>query len=245
MTWSKSTKQHARKMSAYPIVDSHIHLYPESEVRSLRWCKEGHPLHSQHSVDEYLNATQDLSQVSNKKLLGFIFIETDRTSSLEIERGWEEPLCEIDWIKRIADGTPRDGEGHSLQHAPLCLGIVPWAPLPSGAEAMSRYIRRAADRAGSTWQFVKGFRYLVQDKPSGTMLSTGFIDSLGWMGHHGYAFDLGVDARSGGIWQLREAVEMIAKAHEGRPEGERVTIVISMTASVVLIVSVTLLSNGS
>lgn len=218
-------------MAVHAIVDSHIHLYPRSEVHSLAWCNEGHPLHGQHSIDEYLKATQDLSHVSAQQLQGFIFVETDRKSCPETEAGWDEPLHELEWIKRIADGSPRPGEGHSPQHAHLCLGIVPWAPLPSGSEAMSRYIRKAKERAGSTWQLVKGFRYLVQDKPSGTMLTSRFVDSLRWMGRNHYAFDLGVDARSGGLWQLREAVEMIGKAHEGLPEQEKATIVISTDAS--------------
>ncbi len=216
-------------MSAYAVVDSHIHLYPHAEVSSLAWCNEQHPLYGQYSIDEYLRATRELSDVANSthNLQGFIFIETDRKSSLETENGWEGPLRELDWIKRVADGAPRPGEGHSPQHARLCLGIVPWAPLPSGSDAMSTYVQKAADRLGSTWRLVKGFRYLVQNKPAGTMLTEPFIDSLKWMGRNGYAFDLGVDARSGGLWQLREAVEMIRKAHEGEPEGRRVTIVIS------------------
>ncbi|KAL8961070.1 MAG: hypothetical protein Q9193_002318 [Seirophora villosa] len=214
-------------MSAFAIVDSHIHLYPQTEVASLAWCDENNPLHNQHSVDEYLHATQDLNRISNQKLRGFIFIETDRRSSLDSEAGWEEPLRELDWIKRVADGTPRPGEGHGPQHAPLCLGIVAWAPMPLGSEAMSRYVHIASSRLGNSWQLVKGFRYLVQDQPPGTMLSDGFIDSLKWMGRNDYAFDLGIDARSGGLWQLREAFEMIGKAHHGLPEKQKVVIVIN------------------
>ncbi|KAL9015795.1 MAG: hypothetical protein Q9185_006830 [Variospora sp. 1 TL-2023] len=215
-------------MSAIAIVDTHVHLYPRAELQSLAWCDEGNPLHSQHSVDEYLDATQGLSKISNQEVRGFIFIETDRKSSLDSEAGWEEPLRELDWIKRIADGTPRPGEGHGPEHAPLCLGIVPWAPIPSGSEAMSRYVHVASSRVGSSWRLVKGFRYLVQDKPPGTMLSKGFIASLKWMGRSSYAFDLGVDVRSGGLWQLREAREMVENAHQGLPEKEKVVIVISM-----------------
>lgn len=96
---------------------------------------------------------------------------------------------------------------------------------------MARYVDRAKSRAGSTWQLVKGFRYLVQDKPAGTMLSDGFIDSLRWMGRNGYAFDLGVDARSGGLWQLTEAVEMIERAHKAVAEEDKVAVVISMNSS--------------
>lgn len=200
-------------------------------------------MYGQYSIDEYLEATQDLSKASNQKLRGFIFVETDRESSLETDAGWEEPLRELEWIKRIADGTPKHDEGHSSQHAHLCLGIVPWAPLPSGSEAMVRYVDKARSRTGNTWRLVKGFRYIVQDKAVGMMLSDGFIDSLKWMGRNGYAFDLGVDARSGGLWQLAQAAEMIAEAYKGVPEEERVTIVISTDASAGLCASMTLLSN--
>ncbi|KAI4246620.1 MAG: hypothetical protein LQ352_006368 [Teloschistes flavicans] len=170
---------------------------------------------------------RNLDAIPDGKLRGFIFVETDRKSHIQDEVGWDEPLRELDWIKRVADGTPRPGEGHEIQHGRLCLGIVLWAPVPSGAAAMQAFAQKAARRAGSTWQRVKGFRYLVQDKPRGTMLCDGFVEALRWMGHHKYAFDLGVDTRSGGPWQLDEAVEMISRAHEGLAEDQRVTIVIN------------------
>lgn len=210
------------------IVDSHIHLYPGAEVESLAWCTEGHPLHSQHSVEDYLEATKDLKMVSSHKLRGFIFIETDRKNHLETEAGWEEPLRELEWIKRVVDGRPRSGEGHTSQHAQLCLGVVLWAPIPSGVNAMERYITRVEECIGSMLSLVKGFRYLVQDKAPGTMLTGIFIESLRWMGRSGFAFDLGVDTRSGGIWQLEEAIEMIEQAHDGLPTDQKVKIVISM-----------------
>lgn len=213
------------------VVDSHVHLYPRAELQALAWCKEGHPLYGQHSVDEYLEATEDLDKVTPQKLRGFIFIETDRKSHVDDEAGWDEPLRELDWIRRVAEGKPRSGEGHEPQHAQLCLGVVLWAPLPSGADAMRRYVERARDRADSMWHLVKGFRYLVQDKPRGTMLKDDFIEALRWMGRNGFTFDLGVDASSGGLWQLSESVEMIRRAHNGSSEHEKVKIVISKNAS--------------
>ncbi|KAL9579683.1 MAG: hypothetical protein Q9212_004966 [Teloschistes hypoglaucus] len=214
-------------MSSYSIIDSHVHLYPRTELHSLSWCKEGHQLYGQHSVLDYLEAARHLDAVPDQKLQGFVFVETDRKSHIRDEVGWDEPLRELDWIKRVADGTPRPGEGHEFQHGRLCLGMVLWAPVPSGAEAMQAFTQKAAKRAGSTWQCVKGFRYLVQDKPRGTMLSNGFVEALRWMGHHNYAFDLGVDTRSGGLWQLDEAIEMISRAHKGLANDQRVAIVIN------------------
>ena len=209
-------------MEHVPVIDSHIHLYPESELDSLAWCGSGNPLRGQYSIEEYLEATG-----SPANLHGFVFIETDRKSHLNSDEGWEEPLAEVDWLKRIAHGHPRPGEGHAPEHAKLCLAIVPWAPVPLGAEAMCRYVERVKARAGSVSERITGFRYLVQDKPRSTMLQPGFIEGLRWLGEQGYVFDLGVDHRSGGLWQLDEAVEMVLRAHEGVPEDKKVAIVIS------------------
>ncbi len=204
------------------LVDSHIHLYPSSEIGTLAWCKDGHPLNGQYSVDEYLSALEHAP-----KFRGFVFIETDRKSHLNSDEGWEQPLRELDWISRVAAGIPRLGEGHNPEHAQHCLAIVLWAPIPLGSEALCRYAEKVKTRAGSYKDLVKGFRYLVQDKPKGTMTQPNFIDSLRWLGKHGYTFDLGVDQRSSGDWQLDEAVEMIRKAHEGVLEEKKVTVIIS------------------
>jgi L-rhamnono-1,4-lactonase len=134
---------------------------------------------------------------------------------------------EVEWLKRIALGTPKEGEGHKEEDKKLCLAIIPWAPLPSGAAAMEKYVSAVEKHAGESFKKIRGFRYLVQDKPKGVMLQDGFIEGLKWMGKKGYVFDLGVDQHSGGKWQLEEAVAMIEKAHDGVPEAEKVTFIIS------------------
>lgn len=74
-----------------------------------------------------------------------------------------------------------------------------------------------------------GVRYLVQDKGRGVMLQPGFIGGLKWLGKQRLVFDLGVDARQGGLWQLREAAEMMGRVYEDvEDERDRVVIVISM-----------------
>lgn len=78
------------------------------------------------------------------------------------------------------------------------------------------------------WRKVRGVRYLVQDKLAGTMLGEEFINGLRWLGEEGLTFDLGVDARQGGLGQLREAVEMMKKVYLESEGGKGVTIVISM-----------------
>ena len=204
------------------IIDSHVHLYPQSEAETLAWCDEGNPLNGQFSINEYFSAIK-----RPEVPCAFIFIETDRKNHLDSEEGWEEPLREIDWITRVAAGKPRAGEGHTADHARYCLGIVAWAPMPLGPKVLSKYVLEAKARAGFHCTLIAGFRYLVQESPKGTMTQPGFIDSLRWLGEGRYTFDLGVDQSRGDDWQLDEAVEMIRKAHAGVPEDKKVTVIIS------------------
>lgn len=214
-----------------PIIDSHIHLFPSSELDTLAWAKPEGPLYKQHSISEYRAATA----AQHDLLSGFIFLETDRKndeSDPTPEGGWKHPLAEVSWLARIAGGRPRPGEGHEEKDASLCLGIIPWAPLPAGPEALERYItavREACDRDGGegVWAKVKGFRYLLQDKPAGTMLQPKFIEGLKLLGRKGLVFDVGVDQHRRGRAQLEEAVAMVERAHDGVPDGEKVTFILN------------------
>ncbi|EKV05639.1 Amidohydrolase 2 [Penicillium digitatum] len=213
-----------------PIVDSHIHLFPATHLKTLSWHNATNPLGTQHSVDEYRLAT---TQANARPLLrGFIFLETDRlsstTDSTPPNHGWKHALDEVSLLTRIALGTPIPGEGHVPHDKELCLGIVPWAPVPGGPDVLKAYMEQVRGRTGEeVWGKVRGVRYLVQDKVAGTMLGDGFIAGLRWLGREGFVFDLGVDARTGGLGQLREAVEMMGLV-SGSLEGNRVvTIVIN------------------
>ncbi|KAL2809611.1 amidohydrolase family protein [Aspergillus granulosus] len=225
-----------------PIVDSHIHLFPESHLPTLAWYTPENPgpLGSQHSVDQYREAAKSIptsAQAQPTYLRGFIFVETDRLSSVEESpsepggHGWRHALDEVSFLARIASGDSHiPGEGHRADDRGLCLGIVPWAPVPGGPGALEKYMSLVRERTGSdeVWQRVRGVRYLVQDKPSGVMLRPEFVEGLKWLGRQGLTFDLGVDARQGGIWQLEEAVEMLRRVYEGVDnEGDKVRIVIN------------------
>jgi L-rhamnono-1,4-lactonase len=59
------------------------------------------------------------------------------------------------------------------------------------------------------------------------MLTQEIIDSLKWLGRQKLAFDLGVDARQGGLAQLRQAVSMMRKVYDGVDEKQQVVIIIS------------------
>ncbi|KAL6856537.1 hypothetical protein J3F83DRAFT_752892 [Trichoderma novae-zelandiae] len=212
-----------------PIIDSHIHIYPESEVPNLAWCSPDHPLSGQFSVDQFKHAAR-----SAPSLLGFVFVEADRrhdlaaiTSGADPEAGWAGPLQEVRWLRRVALGAPLDGEGHAPEDRGLCLAIVPWAPVPAGEALLERYLARVEEEAGEAWPKIKGFRYLLQDKPHGTMLEDKFIEGLKYLGRRGFSFDVGIDQHRRGRKQLEETVEMIGRAHEGVPDDEKVTFIIN------------------
>ncbi|CAG7948384.1 unnamed protein product [Penicillium nalgiovense] len=214
-----------------PIVDSHIHLFPATHLNTLSWHNANNPLGTQHSVNEYRHAIAQSNATS--LLRGFIFLETDRLSSITDStppnHGWQHALDEVSLLTRIVLGAPIPGEGHVPRDKTLCLGIVPWAPVPAGPDVLSAYTEQVRARTGEeVWGKVRGFRYLVQDKVAGTILGDGFIEGLRWLGRKGFVFDLGVDARSGGLGQLREAVKMMELVYGSLEGDEAVTIVVSM-----------------
>lgn len=198
------------------VIDSHIHVYTRSHLSTLRWAPSlpsDHVLKRQNSIQEYRSAISS----SGVNLRGFVIIESDRLSSLT-EDGWGHALDEVEFLARMARSEPKDGQDEGFGGAEMesVLGVVPWAPVPAGSKAVERYMSLAKERCRNeeTWKKIKGVRYLVQDKPSGVMLQTGFIESLKWLGTRGLTFDLGVDARSGGMWQLMEACEMLRLVYD-------------------------------
>lgn len=214
-----------------PIIDSHMHLIPGTELTTIKLYDPASPTFGQLSIADYESATGAPSNLE-----GFIFIETDRkhdlASGIKDGSGWENTLMEVDWVKRLALGTPKDGEGHTEENKKLVLAIVHWAPLPSGVAVMERYLKEVETRAGESFKKVRGFRYLVQDKPRGTSVQDDFIESLKLLGRKGYVFDVAAtqNPNTGGAkWQLDETIQMIERAHEGVPEAEKVTFVLGMS----------------
>ena len=203
-----------------PVIDSHIHLFPASHLDTLAWHTPSNPLGSQHSVAQYCEATRAISKDPNTTdefyLKGFVFIEADRKSSLD-PKDWDHALDEVSFAARIASGNPVPGEGHEPADRDLCLAIIPWAPVPAGPEVLKAYMDKVRERMGSDELFkkVKGVRYLLQDKPPRTMLDDKFVQGVKWLGEQGLLFELGIDARQGGLWQLHEAVKLLEKVYEG------------------------------
>ncbi|KAF3028292.1 hypothetical protein E8E15_010815 [Penicillium rubens] len=133
-----------------PIVDSHIHLFPATHLKTLSWHNANNPLGTQHSVNEYRHAVAQSNATSLMR--GFIFLETDRLSSITDStppnHGWQHALDEVSLLTRIALGTPIPGEGHVSHDKTLCLGIVPWAPVPGGPDVLSAYMEQVRARTG-------------------------------------------------------------------------------------------------
>ena len=135
---------------------------------------------------------------------------------------------EISFIRRIVTGSPKPEDGHATADSKQLLAAIPWAPVKLGPKRLEEYLAKAEETAGpETWAKIKGFRYLLQDKPNGTALEDDFIEGLKVLGKRGFVFDLGVDQHRRGRIQLDQSVEMIDRAHEGVEEEEKVVFIIS------------------
>lgn len=211
------------------IVDSHVHLYPASEQHTLAWMTPRHGLRGQHSMDEYTAAA------AAGAVAGLVFVEADRATthgSHDSHDAWASVLAEVAFARRLADGSPRAGEGHTAAQRRLPWGVVPWAPVDGGAQALRRWTAQAREAAGEPcWPRVCGFRQLAQQRPRGLVLRDGFVDGLRWLGREGYTFDLGIDCHRDGLDWLDDAVEMVGRAHEGVPDEEKVTIIVGEACS--------------
>ena len=202
-----------------PTIDSHIHLWSESDLATLNWCKPEHPLASDHELSQYKAAT-----ASSPSLKGFIVVEADRKHDLSAgKEGWKLPLQETAYFAAVAGEAKTAAAG-----SPRCLGIVPWAPVPSGAKALEEYLELCEEAAGEEgWDLVKGVRYLVQDKEHGTMLKKEFVEAVKLLGQKGLVFELGVDVHRRGKRQMDEVLELIGQVHEGVEDEDKTTFVIS------------------
>lgn len=181
------------------IIDTHIHLFAESHLDDLSWMTADSLLHGNHRLQEYADSV-------TQSIAGVIFVETDRKSSLT---DWVKPIEEFEYISRVCRGVELPEEGTAPGVGKLLVGMVPWAPVLGGRSSLEKYISMLKQSSGSeSFSKIKGFRYLVQDKPAGTMVDPNFIDGVRYLGEEGFAFDLGIDTRSGGNWQLEEAITL-------------------------------------
>lgn len=186
------------------IIDTHIHLFAKANLHDLAWMTEDSLLYGNHRLQEYARDSAGFL------VKGVVFVESDRKSSAS---DWQRPVEEYEYVSRVARCCETQQEGPS-DFGHLLVAMVPWAPVIAGKAAMEEYIGSLKRAEPLSFDKIKGFRYLVQDKPQGTMIKSEFVDGLKVLGEKGYAFDLGIDTRSGGIWQLQEAVQLVRSAPE-------------------------------
>ncbi|KAL7271224.1 hypothetical protein RUND412_006027 [Rhizina undulata] len=186
-------------MSQIPIIDTHIHLFSLSDLPNLAWQTPDGPLSYPHPHGIYASSIPPSLRSLHS---GFIFIETDRKynvpSTLSPEatsKAWSHVLSEFAYAASLSEASP-----------PV-LGIIPWGPLDLGVEAMETYYS-LLDKKAIEKGLLKGFRYLLQDKLSGTISKKDFVESLKWIRRKGLIFELGVDVHRAGIQQLEEAVQI-------------------------------------
>ncbi|PNS17338.1 hypothetical protein CAC42_7021 [Sphaceloma murrayae] len=208
-----------------PIIDSHIHLWPVSAANpdGHAWMVAVPQLAKQHILSDYRKAArQDLP--AGYSVEGVVYVETDRQytsdTSRPIEQWAKGPLDEIRFLRSIVEGDARE------THADLLKGIIPWAPLDQGPEVFEQWIDLAKRTAGEqTWSRIKGFRFLLQAiteraKFEQLVLSQAFTDTLKAFSKEdrNFVFDVGIDAHSGGLWQLEAWVKVLEQVN-GRGQG--------------------------
>lgn len=220
-------------MATQPIIDSHIHLWPAEMANEYghAWMTPGMPLAKPHLLSRYRKAAgQSGSSQSEPKVGGVVYVETDvryDEPNEDVAKWAKGPLDEIKFLRRAVEGQ------YDSQDSKMLLGLVPWAPMNQPTDVFGEYLRLAEEAAGSeTWTRVKGFRFLLQfieDKANFEDLALGnaFIANLRLLGSRGFSFDVGVDQRSGGVWQLETIAQAMQKAHQDYPENDKVTFIVN------------------
>lgn len=190
------------------------------------------PLAKQHVLSDYYTASQqDESSPSEESVVeGVVYVETDvryETPSGDLTTWAKGPLDEIKFLRRIVEGGYGDRDSKMLQ------GIVAWAPVDQPPSILEEWLDVAEKTAGSkTWKRVKGFRFLLQfihdqEKFEKLVLGKDFVRNLQILGESGFSFDIGVDQRSGGSWQLEAVCRAMKMAHEGLDKKRKVTFVVN------------------
>lgn len=230
------------------LLDTHIHLWPSTATSPSDhgWMTPNHFLAKRHGISDYLSIT-------SPQPTGFIYVETDRylpsfspsdvpSSFLSTDNStptpeekeqakaklaeWaKQPLEEIKFLRRIAEGQPAEGDGFTAAEAEKMKGCVIYGPLHLAPPLFSTYLEIAEETAGPVlWGKVVGFRYLLQGKGEGVvakMLSEnqdGWVRNLGMLrqgrGKNGWSFDVGVDIHRDGYGPLDAVVGLIRKVRE-------------------------------
>jgi L-rhamnono-1,4-lactonase len=220
-------------MDRQAVVDSHIHLWPRETANEEghAWMTPGMPLAKEHLLKDYYAASQqDGSSKSDVEVQGVVYIETDvrqDSRASDIATWAQGPLEEILFVRKVIEGA------YGERDSKMLLAFVPWAPMHQPTSVLQEYLVLAKDMAGpKAWPRLKGFRYLLQAIPKqkefeDLVSSDHFVANLKLLGRRGFSFDIGVDQRSGGSWQLEAIAKAMLLAREGVPEDERVVFIVN------------------
>ncbi|KAK3710438.1 L-rhamnono-gamma-lactonase [Vermiconidia calcicola] len=215
------------------VIDSHIHLWPKETANETghAWMTPGMPLAKPHLLSDYYKASgQGYNEDVDTRVNGVVYVETDvryGTHHDDVATFAKGPLDEIAFLRRVVEGA------YDERDRDMLLGIVLWVPMDRPPSVLQEYLRLAELQAGKkAWARTKGFRFLLQsiheqDSFARLVLSDDFISNLKELGKRGFSFDVGVDQRSGGIWQLELVAQAMQLAHQDVAEDEKVIFVIN------------------
>jgi L-rhamnono-1,4-lactonase len=216
-------------------IDSHVHFWAASEANSTShpWMTLNHPLAKEYSVNEYKKSTQS-SEDSNYFVRGVIYVETDRRTiaAPDIKAKAAEHLKELSFVRSLLEQSQTEGNGF-----PRICGIIAWAPLTCELSEFVKYLEAARERIGTEyWSQIKGFRYLLQGIKShedftAVTRSEEVMKNLRYIGQHHWTFDVGVDQRQGGTWQLELVADLVERVDKECARDEKVTFILSEYSS--------------
>ncbi|CDK28643.1 unnamed protein product [Kuraishia capsulata CBS 1993] len=178
------------------VIDSHVHLYSAENNEDLRWMSPDLSIAGEHGLAAYKKA-------AGKEFTGLVFLEVDvKADSDNWDLAVKEYAYVVDEFENDKDLTYKK--------------IVPWIPLASSR--MEEFLQQLVESRGQALydKYVSGFRYLFQDKPSGTMKNPTIVANLNKLaGQKRYTFDIGIDIHSYGVWEYQECLELLEKVDAG------------------------------
>lgn len=191
----------------------------------------GMPLAKPHLLLDYCKASK-LDDAHSKEYAvdGVVYIETDvryDPPSGDVSNWAKGPLDEVTFLRKMVEGK------YGQKESDLLLGLVPWIPMDQPTSTVEQYLQLAEQAAGKeTWRRVKGFRFLLQaikdeQKFRALVSSEAFIENLKLLGRRGFAFDIGVDENSAGVWQLEAMAQAMAVSHQNVAESQKVVFIIN------------------
>jgi len=175
-------------MLDFGVVDTHVHLWDIANI-SYPWLADIPLLNRNYLPADYKDAHGE--------------VPVDRMVFLECDAAPGQEVAEARWVASLIEEEPR------------LAGLVPSAPLESGAAAAD-----VLDELARIPQ-VKGVRRLIQSQPIGFCVQPQFIEGVRLLERYGFSFDICINHL-----QLGNAIEMVRQCpnvsfildHIGKPD---------------------------